>query len=119
MLFTMFSSLRMTVNIYRLQVLRKHCSKKTCFLYLHANGTPFSPSNNILFSVLGNAGLHHYMKYQIKSCICQFLPKELKCFYLASFKSQIIKSLLLQIFITFLMSLLQKHPGYIRGEGPD
>lgn len=44
-------------------------------------------------------------------------PKELRCYCLVSFKSQKMKSLLLEIFITFLMSFLRKHPGHAGGEG--
>lgn len=60
------SSLRMTVDVYRLHILRKYCNKETCFLRTSCIYSPFSPPNNTLFSVLGNilgnTGLPDYME---------------------------------------------------------
>ena len=75
-------------------------------------------SHSVFWETLGNNGLCDYIKCQVKSCICQSLPKELKCYYLVSFKPHTMKSLL-QIFITFFVSVLRKHLSYTRGEGLD
>lgn len=48
------SSLRMTIDVYRVHVLRKYFSKETCFLRTSCIYIPFSLPNTTLFSVLGN-----------------------------------------------------------------
>lgn len=52
-------------------------------------------------------------KCPVKSCVCQSLPKELKCYYIVSFKLHTTKSLL-EIFIPYISP--QEAPGlYKRG----
>ena len=104
-------------------VLRKCCSKETCLiafvnfpvLTCHWNPVFFLPNSNLLqcFGKHQETMACDCRKCQMKSCICQSLPKELRCYYIVSFKLRITKSLL-EIFITYFSP--QEAPGlYKRG----
>ena len=94
---------------------RKCCSKETCliaFLKFPVLTLPlepcfFLPNSNLIqcFGKHWETMACDCRKCQVKSCICQSLPKELKYYYLVSFKLHTPKPLL-EIFITYLCQFL-------------